>query len=294
MQKIVTSNGIKSLLIDVSEEIENKNLKKFIFTSLKLNNLNINKNDFVSLNFISELNKYQVLICSNYLKYAIFQIFEQFYLQKENINCFDLYLTNDFFCLYKNGKFYYYQNLESKIPINDLIEYINKSFFIKIDNFEVIDEIYQKELEKIYLEKKIKNRLQNFNGRNNYGFKIYLFYILIVLCFSIMLYQNNLGIKEEKSDVLIENNFERTKKEHSFISFSLTFDDLLQVLKKFNLNLESFEYKENGIKIVLSSPSKSNIYFFFNELKDKLISHEINYLENKEIYESIIYVKLPR
>ena len=197
MQKIVTSNGIKSLLIDVSEEIENKNLKKFIFTSLKLNNLNINKNDFVSLNFISELNKYQVLICSNYLKYAIFQIFEQFYLQKENINCFDLYLTNDFFCLYKNGKFYYYQNLESKIPINDLIEYINKSFFIKIDNFEVIDEIYQKELEKIYLEKKIKNRLQNFNGRNNYGFKIYLFYILIVLCFSIMLYQNNLGIKEE-------------------------------------------------------------------------------------------------
>ena len=31
MQKIVTSNGIKSLLIDVSEEIENKNLKKFIF-----------------------------------------------------------------------------------------------------------------------------------------------------------------------------------------------------------------------------------------------------------------------
>ena len=294
MQKIVTSNGIKSLLIDVSEEIENKNLKKFIFTSLKLNNLNINKNDFVSLNFISELNKYQVLICSNYLKYAIFQIFEQFYLQKENINCFDLYLTNDFFCLYKNGKFYYYQNLESKIPINDLIEYINKSFFIKIDNFEVIDEIYQKELEKIYLEKKIKNRLQNFNGRNNYGFKIYLFYILIVLCFSIMLYQNNLGIKEEKSDVLIENNFERTKKEHSFISFSLTFDDLLQVLKKFNLNLESFEYKENGIKIVLSSSSKSNIYSFFNELKDKLISHEINYLENKEIYESIIYVKLPR
>ena len=294
MPEIATNNEIKSLLIDVSEEIENKNLKKFIFTSLKLNNLSVNKNDFIFINFIFELKKYQVLIFSNYLKYAIFQIFEQFYLQKENINCFDLYLTNDFFCLYKNGKFYYYQNLESKIPINDLIEYINKSFFIKIDNFEVIDEVYQKELEKIYLEKKIKNRLQNFNGRNNYGFKIYLFYILIVLCFSIMLYQNNLGIKEEKSDVLIENNFERTKKEHSFISFSLTFDDLLQVLKKFNLNLESFEYKENGIKIVLSSPSKSNIYFFFNELKDKLISHEINYLENKEIYESIIYVKLPR
>jgi hypothetical protein len=106
MPEIVTNNEIKPILIDVSEEIENKNLKKFIFTSLKLNNLSINKNNFVSINFISELNKYPVLIFSNYLKCAIFQIFEQFYLQKENINCFDLYLTNDFFCLYRNGKFY--------------------------------------------------------------------------------------------------------------------------------------------------------------------------------------------
>ena len=48
---------IKSLFIDVSEEIENNNLKKFIFTSLKLNNFEISKNDFVHINFISELNR---------------------------------------------------------------------------------------------------------------------------------------------------------------------------------------------------------------------------------------------
>ena len=41
---------IKSLFIDVSEEIENNNLKKFIFTSLKLNNFEINKNDFLHIN----------------------------------------------------------------------------------------------------------------------------------------------------------------------------------------------------------------------------------------------------
>jgi hypothetical protein len=294
MSKIVINNEIKSLLVDVSEEIENKNLKKFIFTSLKLNNLSVNKNDFVSINFISELNKYQVLIFLDYLKSAIFQIFEQFYLYKKDINSFDLYLTNEFFCLYKNGEFYYYQNLESKIPINDLIEYVNKSFSIKIDNFEVIDEVYQKELEKLYLEKEIKNRLQNFNSKNDYAFKIYLFYILIVLCFSIFSYENNLEIKEEKSDLVIENNFEKIKKEHTFIPLSFAFNDLLLVLKKFNLNLESFEYKENGIKIVFSSMSKLDIYSFFKELKDKLISQEINYLENKEIYQSVIYVKLPR
>ena len=45
MLDFALTNEIKSLFIDVSEEIENKNLKKFIFTSLKLNNFEINKND---------------------------------------------------------------------------------------------------------------------------------------------------------------------------------------------------------------------------------------------------------
>ena len=57
MSNYALNNEIKSLLIDVSEEIENKNLKKFIFTSLKLNNFEISKNDFMNINFISELNK---------------------------------------------------------------------------------------------------------------------------------------------------------------------------------------------------------------------------------------------
>ena len=73
---------IKSLFIDVSEEIENNNLKKFIFTSLKLNNFEINKNDFLLINFIHELKQYQVLIFSKEYKNAIFQIFELYYLEE--------------------------------------------------------------------------------------------------------------------------------------------------------------------------------------------------------------------
>lgn len=45
MLNFVLSNKIKSIAIDVSEEIDNKNIKKFIFTSLKLNKHNINKDD---------------------------------------------------------------------------------------------------------------------------------------------------------------------------------------------------------------------------------------------------------
>ena len=285
---------IKSLFIDVSEEIENKNLKKFIFTSLKLNNFEINKNDFIHVTFISELKQYQVLIFPKEYKNAIFQIFELFYLEKKDSNSFDLYYTNEFFCLYKNGKFYYFQSIQSQIFIEDLIEYINKNFSIKLDNYETFDKKTLENLKNEYLEKSLNSKLENFNLKKDYSFKIYLFYLLIIIfSFSFYFYNNQLN-KEEKNEIKVENNFEKLKKEHLFSSISSDFDSLMELVKKHNLNLKSFEYKENKQKIVLSSNSKSDIYAFFNELKDNLISQEISYFENEKIYESLIYVKLSK
>ena len=285
---------IKSLFIDVSEEIENKNLKKFIFTSLKLNNFEINKNDFIHINFISELKQYQVLVFPKEYKNVIFQIFELFYLEKKDSNSFDLYFTNEFFCLYKNGKFYYFQSIQSQIFIEDLIEYINKKFFIKLDNYKTFDKKSLENLKNEYLEKSVNNKLESFNLKKDYSFKIYLFYLLIIIfSFSFYFYDNQLN-KEEKNEIKVENNFEKLKKEYSFTSISSDFDSLIELVKKYNLNLKSFEYKENKQKIVLSSSSKSDIYAFFNELKDNLISQEISYFENEKIYESVIYVKLSK
>ena len=285
---------IKSLFIDVSEEIENKNLRKFIFTSLKLSNFEINKNDFIHVNFISELKQYQVLVFPKEYKNVIFQIFELFYLEKKALNSFDLYFTNEFFCLYKNGEFYYFQSIQSQILIEDLIEYINKNFSIKLDNYETFDKRSLEILKNEYLEKSLNNKLEDFNLKKDYSFKIYLFYLLVIIfSFSFYFYDNQLN-KEEKNEIKVENNFEKLKKEHSFSSISSDFDSLMELLKKHNLNLKSFEYKENKQKIVLSSSSKSDIYTFFNELKDNLISQEISYFENEKIYESVIYVKLSK
>ena len=279
---------IKSLFIDVSEEIENNNLKKFIFTSLKLNNFEINKNDFLLINFIYELKQYQVLIFSKEYKNAIFQIFELYYLEENGLDKFDLYLTNEFFCLYKNGKFYYFQNIESHFEINELIEYINKKFMLKIDNYKIIDNVELEELKNCYLEKKSKNKFENFNRRDDYSFKIYLVYLIVILVSSVFLLENK---DETKNLSIIENEFDKLKNDYLFISFNADFDFLTKLLQKHNLNLKSFEYKENRIKISFYTTSKANIYSLFEDLKDRLISQEINYSENEKNYEAIVYVK---
>ena len=291
MLEIAPNNQIKSLLIDVSEEIENKNLKKFVSTTLNLNNIVLNKNDFLYVKFISEINKYQILIFPKEFKYMVFQIFEQLYVDK-NINKYDLYLTESFFCLYKNGSFYYSQKLESKVIIEDLISYLNKICSIKIDSYQFIDEFQQKKLEKKYLESNEKNIIQNFNIKNSHSFKIYLIYIFLLFSFCAVVFQNKLeNSQKEDSEINIKNDFEKLKKEHLFNSFSNFFNELFLIFVKYDFDLESFEYKENSLKIVFSSSLKTNIYSFFNEIKEKLISQEISYLEKEELYKAVVYVK---
>lgn len=295
MSIYASNNEIKSLLIDVSEEIENKNLKKFIFTSSKLNNFEISKNDFVHINFISELKQYQVLTFPNCYKNTIFQIFELYYLDEKDLNKFDLYFNDDFFCLYKNGKFYYFQNLQSKIFIEELIEFINKKFSITLDSFKVIQKETCEELKNEYSKKALKNKLENFNIKNDYSFKIYLFYILIIISyFAFYLYENQIKNEENETKIVEENQFDKLKKEHFFTSISLDFNNIVELLGKYNLNLKSFEYKDNKQKVVLSSFIKSDIYSFFAELKDNLITQEVNYFENEKVYEAVIYVKLSK
>ncbi len=294
MLNFVLPHKIKSISIDVSEEIGNKNLKKFIYTSLKLNKHNINKDDFVHINFISELKLYQILIFPNNHKEAIFQIFNQFYINKKDLKSFDLYITKDFFSLYKNGKFYYYQTLESEISVDDLVEYINKIFSIKVDTFKIIDEIYLEELKNSYLEKSFKNELLNFNGKKDFSFGIYLTYILILILFSIYFYISYIKNIDNENKPNSRNSIEKIRKEYSFVSFSSDFSEFMNLAQKYNLNLKTFEYRVDKAKVVICSSSKSDIYSFFNELKIRLISHDLNYFENEKIYESTIYVKFSK
>jgi hypothetical protein len=294
MLNFVLPHKIKSISIDVSEEIGNKNLKKFIYTSLKLNKHNINKDDFVHINFIGELKLYQILIFPNNHKEAIFQIFNQFYINKKDLKSFDLYITKDFFSLYKNGKFYYYQTLESEISVDDLVEYINKIFSIKVDTFKIIDEIYLEELKNSYLEKSFKNELLNFNGKKDFSFGIYLIYILILIFFSIYFYISYIKNINNDNKSNSRNSIEKIRKEYSFVSFSSDFSEFMNLAQKYNLNLKTFEYRVDKAKVVICSSSKSDIYSFFNELKTRLISQDLNYFENEKIYESTIYVKFTK
>lgn len=287
MLSIAYSNEIKSFNINVSEKIKDTNFSNFISTSLNLNNFETTKNDFLHVIFIEEILQYQILIFPQHNKIPIFQIFEQLYSNKTDLITFDLYITNNFFCLYKNRKIYYYQNLESKIINEELLDYLSKKFNQEINNYKFFTELNLKELEVKYLKQNKKNSIKNFNQKNNFSFKLYLIYLIIIFS-TIFIFKEKNQIEENPK---IENNFNDLKNEYLFNYFYSDFDNLNNLLRKYNLSLKLLDYKDNKIKLIFTSNSKPNIYAFLENIKNRLISQQIIFIENENIFESIIYVK---
>ena len=149
MSKYIPIKQIISLEINVSEKIDNENLKDFVLTSLSINNKIFSNKDLIYNSHIDKLNQYQMIVIDKNYKYVAFQIFELFYDKK--VEGLDLYLCDDFFCLYKNGLFYYYQTIEFSLTIEDFLEFINRKFNTKINNYIKIEKDYLEELKNKYL-----------------------------------------------------------------------------------------------------------------------------------------------
>lgn len=281
------------LEIEVTEKIKEKNLKKFINSSLKINNFDIKKSDKIFTTYIEELNIYQIFILENDYKYFEFQVFELFY-KDEIKKSFDLYLCEDFFCLFKNGSFYYFQRFSLNLPIEEFIEFLNKKFSIKIENYRRFDNNDFEKLKNEYLKSDIKTSFKPINKKSNYEFYFYIFYLIILIILFYSFYLEKITIKNSE---FVSNDFvssKELKNKYQFSSFYENLDLLLKKIESENLDLISYEFKENSQKIVLISNSKENIYAFLEKNKNYLLSSSFNFLENKNLYEVVIYVKLSK
>lgn len=291
MSKYIPIKQIISLEINVSEKIDNENLKDFVLTSLSINNKIFSNKDLIYNSHIDKLNQYQMIVIDKNYKYVAFQIFELFYDKK--VEGLDLYLCDDFFCLYKNGLFYYYQTIEFSLTIEDFLEFINRKFNTKINNYIKIEKDYLEELKNKYLSKNIKTTLKNINIKNDNSFKFYMIYVFILFILGMYFYLNTEELSFDKEIINNQNlEFERFKKEHNFLSSGDAFDEILENIKLHNLDLQILEYKQSKIKIILSSQIKENLYLFLQEYKKSLLSSSVYFDENKQKYEATAYVNL--
>lgn len=291
MTKYISSDQIITLELDVSEEIDNNSLRNFVLTSLNLNNKEYLANDLIYTTYIKELKQYQILLINNKFSKAEFQVFELFY--KDKAEGLDLYLCDKFFCLYKNGVFYYYQAIEFSLTIDEFLDFISKKFNTNVNNYKKIEVEELEELKNEYLKSKKKSSLKNINKKRNNSFIFYIIYLfLLVYVFIYYIEQNSTNNVEKPIQNTSNLDYEKFKKEHTFISLENDFNKIFESINKHSLEIISFEYKKAKIKMILNSQIKDDLYLFLNEYKKSLISSSVYFDEKKELYEVSAYVNL--
>ena len=291
MTKFISSDQIITLELDVSEEIDNNSLRNFVLTSLNLNNKEYLANDLIYTTYIKELKQYQILLINNKFSKAEFQVFELFY--KDKAEGLDLYLCDKFFCLYKNGVFYYYQAIEFSLTIDEFLDFISKKFNTNVNNYKKIEVEELEELKNEYLQSKKKSSLKNINKKRNNSFIFYLIYLFLLVYICIYYIEQNSTNNVEKTIPNTSNlDYEKFKKEHTFISLENDFNKIFESINKHSLEIISFEYKKAKIKMILNSQIKDDLYLFLNEYKKSLISSSVYFDEKKELYEVSAYVNL--
>lgn len=282
------------LEIEVSEKIEDSNLKKFLNTTLKLHNKNLSKKDKIYLIFLEQLNQYQIYILKFPYKSFEFLVFETFYENKIVENTYDLYICDEFFCLYKNGLFFYLQKikLDLDLNINEVILFLNKKFNIEINNSKIISKEELIELKQNYQKKNKKIKLTNIDINNNFVFKFYIYYLIILIIISFLLFFNfDKKIQEEENTNFL---FDEIKKEYAYKSLHKEIDFIFQSIKKYDLSIVSFELIGYEAKIIVNALSKSSIYLFLKENEKTIFDSAVNYFEDKATYEVVLNVRISK
>lgn len=285
MKNLCTVEELEIVEIEIDEEIEKKNLKDFISTSLKLKNINLPKNKKIILNYIEELKTYQLILVEIEFKYLEIELFYKLY-EQNNKNETIAFLYKNYFLIFKNDKFYCLQRIEENIQSIELLNYLNKNFEIDIHNFISVNS------EDLYLKDDLlndKNYIEYFNLKKSYSFFIYITYLIFLLLIFIYFYFNQNENLPQNIQTFDSSSLE---KEYKFNSFEEKSRKIIFKIYQNNLNLINFEFDTNIIKIEVISQSKENIYKFLEDKEIVFLSSSIDYEEEKNTYKAKIDVKL--
>ncbi len=300
MDIIAKNEDIKSIIVEVSQEIIQKNILNFAHTSLDLNDINHSNSDIIYCNYLKYSKQYQIFVFPENFTYMIFELLHT----KDDLNedeeikdIFTLYTTKDFFVIFNANILYTYQKINQEYSINELLEYISKSFKVTISRIIDVDETI---LEKVLQKNEFKNDIlffKNINQKTNKAFYFYTFYLLISVLgtFFYINYKketfNQQQIQKVKED---KKEYLKTLKLLKFKSYEKEYALLIQTIKKLDLKLISYKYTSSIMNIKISAKKKSNIYLFLNHYKKSLLSNSISKSDSKNIFISVLNVKITK
>jgi len=260
----------KNITIQTTEKISSSNIYNFLTTSIQSNDINLQINERIFYFYISESNIYEIYIVSITNKYiqTYANIFKYYYLNQTNT--IDLFITNDYFSIYKNSKLYFFKE-NKNYEIEDIKSFVKYKYKLEINNINIIN---QKQINN-YQEKFIINNEEYIKFEKPKQSKFYLYYIgyLILLALLIIGYET---VNKPKVIKPISTTIYKKNKEIVY--------DIIKLCNIYKIQIQKLTYN-NKYDLKIVSNNKKNLDKFINFYKNKIKIKNIYKNKNKYMLE---------
>jgi len=247
---LIPHNDTYHLSVDVTDKISPKHLNSFIKTSLETANQQIEQNSKIFISYIDNANIYEIyhIKTTSQNIYLIYQIFDYNYINNYT-NSIDLYITKEYFIVYKDSKFYFAKK-NNNYQTTDIIRYINFHYKLDIDNTTILDNTQLLSLKEQFINSNIPPyNYINFSSNNE--FKYYIYYIVSILFISFSLYIYNTNHYHNSNKIDIQNKLTTIKNRYKYLkNYQIKKQYKVKELIKFLNYLKIYHIYTTNIKYV--------------------------------------------
>ncbi len=287
--KVIDSSFISTLRVDVSEEISSKYLIKFIRTNIENSDLTIDDNSYFYFTFIDSALCYEILVFTipkneNFILEPFSLI--NYYKEDKDVTSVDLFITNNYFTIFKNKEFILLKKI-SNINPQDVQIYLEQSYKIKIDQTIILPNNFTS----------IQNNLQTtlkykfFRYKEDNSFRYFLlFSLLCSTLFSYILFDKISNPQQitpvTKQQVLLDTKYDKLTKiyiKHNNKIITNTID-LFNYLKLNKITITTFKYANNKLNIDIVNKEKNKLFDFTTMYNGKIDIQSLNYLPDNQIF----------
>lgn len=280
--------SIQSQLIRVDEIIEKKHLKKFIYTSLELRGIKINKSVKIIYNYIKEIKTYQIIIYNKNVSTFLF-ILNKF--SNTNGNSLKIVVCENNIYLFKNGKFYFFQELDYYLKEEEIQELIYSKLNLVVE--EILFFNLSKVIDKKINQKELSEKL-NYIKKNNFSslFSFSTFVIIISGIFFGLYFKNNFDNNHirksvEKKEFELKKLIESKQKDLQIISLIVLFENI----KKLSVVLTNLTYENKLYTLTVESTKEKSLYDLMSLYKKTVKLNKLQYHPERKKYELHIQIR---
>ena len=300
--EVIPSNTIHSFSVKVTEKIDSKYIDDFIRTNIDTHNIKIGQNSNFYYIFIESSLSYEIIVFDKTNKKNF--ILEPFlslgyYDDLVSNNNIDIFLTNNYFTLFKDKKFLLFKNI-SDVSQEDIKLYLSQTYNMQIDNIIELDKQKLEDIKQNYFTScypKIKYKYTDVKKDNS--FKIFqLFFLIISLSFGYFVYS-----KSDKLNEVTQPSYELISLENRYKNLKLEYNkhnkkvigktiDLFKYLKLNNIIVDKLEYTNSKIQTVFLHKNKKKLLDFITTYGDNIDIKSIEYQDKKDNYKMVAVIKV--